>query len=538
MNRIDLSDVRDRTFPRILALQAQQNGDTRFLLNEQLCYSYAEADDVTNHLAGGLAGLGVRQGDRVGLYLGNSPEFVLLSLAVNKLGAIWVPINTDYRGDWLLDAVARSRCGVFITDTVNRENILTLREHLDVEHWILLPEAGAAVPDGVISYDQLMAAEPLQSDYSDQDYGDICAILWTSGTTGKSKGVMQSYNSWVNAIDRGAAPMFDSHSGDVVYCALPLFNTGAWITSVYRALLEGLPCVIEPRFSVGDFWQRIDLFRASQVFLIGAMGVFLWNAPEQPDDADNTLRKALIVPFPADLREAFERRFGLELLSAGLGMSECQLVANQLNGPPGLPPHALGYPPASLDVKLCDDDGREVAAGDAGEICVKPLEPHLLFAGYFDNPEATGAAFRDGYFLTGDMARKDPESGALYFVDRKKDAVRFAGRNISTLEVESVFRRHPAIGDVAAYGIPSAEVDSEDELKVDIILKEGETATAEELCTFVNGNAPHYFVPRYLEFVTELPYTPTNKVQKYLLRRRGVTADSWDRKRSDFQVRR
>ena len=538
MNRIDLSDVRDRTFPRILALQAQQNGDTRFLLNEHVAYTYAEADAITNRLAGGLAGLGVEKGDRVGLYLGNSPEFVLLALAVNKLGAMWVPINTDYKGEWLLDSVQRSRCKAFCTDTANQERILPLRDQLDIQHWVVLPEQGAELPAGTVGYAELERAAPLESDYSDQDYGDICAILWTSGTTGKSKGVMQSYNSWIHAIDSGAAPMFDSRPGDVVYCALPLFNTAAWITSIYRAMLEGLPCVIEPRFSVGNFWERIALFDATQVFLLGAMGVFLWNVPEREDDADNTLRKAMIVPFPPDLLEPFQKRFGLEILTAGLGMSECQLVANQLNTPVKLPPHSLGYPPDTLDLRLCDDDGNEVPDGEAGEIRVKPLAPHLLFSGYFDSPEITDAAFRDGYFLTGDMARKDPETGALYFVDRKKDAVRFAGRNISTLEVESVFRRHPAVGDVAAYGIPSAEMDSEDELKVDIILKEGEQVSAEELCLFVNENAPHYFVPRYLEFVGELPYTPTNKVQKYLLRQRGVGDATWDRNQSNFEVKR
>ena len=538
MNRIDLSDVRDRTFPRILSLQAQQNGETRFLLNEQVSYTYAEADAITNHLAGGLAELGVGKGDRIGLYLGNSPEFVLLTLAANKLGAVWVPINTDYKGEWLLDSVERSRCKVFVTDSENQERILDLRERLDVEHWIVLPEEGAEVPSDTVAYSQLLAAAALHSDYADQDYGDVCAILWTSGTTGKSKGVMQNYNGWMHAIDGGAAPMFDSQPGDVVYCALPLFNTGAWITSVYRALLEGLPCVIEPKFSVSNFWERIELFQATQIFLIGAMGVFLWNAPEQEGDADNTLRKAMIVPFPPNLWDAFQERFGLEILTAGLGMSECQLVANQMRAEVPLPPYALGYPPPTLDLKLCDDDGNEVADGEAGEICVKPLQPNLIFSGYFDNPEATDAAFRDDYFLTGDMARRDPESGALYFVDRKKDAVRFAGRNISTLEVESVFRRHTAISDVAAYGIPSAELDSEDELKVDVILKEGEQASAEALCAFVNENAPHYFVPRFLEFVSELPYTPTNKVQKYVLRERGVTSATWDRKAAGFEVQR
>jgi crotonobetaine/carnitine-CoA ligase len=349
---------------------------------------------------------------------------------------------------------------------------------------------------------------------------------------------MQNSNGWIRAIDQGASPMFASQAGDIIYCALPLFNTGAWITSIYRALLEGIPCVIEPKFSVHNFWQRVAQFQATQTFLIGAMGVFLWNAPAQPADAETSLRTAMIVPFPPDLWTAFEQRFGLNILTAGLGMSECQLVANQLAAEVAIPPYALGYPPEDIELRLCDDEGNEVAVGEPGEMCVKPLVPHVLFNGYFDNEEGTRAAFRGDWFLTGDMARQDPANGALFFVDRKKDAVRFAGRNISTLEVEGVFRRHEAVSDVAAFGIPSAEIDSEDELKVNVVLKEGATATAEDLCRFVNENAPHYFVPRYLEFVQSLPYTPTNKVQKFKLREQGVSPSCWDLKSSGFQVQR
>jgi crotonobetaine/carnitine-CoA ligase len=538
MNKLDLSLTENRIFSRILRAQAQQNGDTVFLLNDSMRVTFAEADDVTNRLAGGLQNLGVGRGDRVGIYMGNRPEFVLLTLAINKLGAIWVPINTDYKGEWLLDSLERSRCQVFITDTECQSTVLPLRDKLDISHWVTLMDAGAELPDGVHDYAALAASQPLQSDYADQDYGDTCAILWTSGTTGKSKGVMQNYNGWVRAIDQGASPVFDSRPGDVIYCALPLFHTGAWITSVHRALLEGIPCVIEAKFSVHQFWERIALFKATQTFLIGAMGVFLWNAPERDDDAATTLRKAMIVPFSPDIWAAFEKRFGLEILTGGLGMSECQLIANQLGAQGDLPPYSLGYPPQDIELILCDDEGIEVAPGEPGEMCVKPLAPHVLFNGYFDDAEATANAYRGEWFLTGDMARMDLTSGALFFVDRKKDAVRFAGRNISTMEVESVFRRHPAVSDVAAFGIPSVEIESEDELKVDIVFKQGESVTAEELCGFVNDNAPYYFVPRYMDFVETLPYTPTNKVQKFLLRERGVTASSWDLKTSDYSVRR
>ncbi|MEH6519524.1 MAG: AMP-binding protein, partial [Halioglobus sp.] len=182
--------------------------------------------------------------------------------------------------------------------------------------------------------------------------------------------------------------------------------------------------------------------------------------------------------------------------------------------------------------------GNEVTDGEAGEICVRPLAPYILFNGYFDDPDATADAYRSEWFLTGDMARKDPANGAFYFVDRKKDAVRFGGRNISTLEVENVVRRHPAVKDVAAFGIPSAELESEDELKLNIVLEENSVPDPEDICAFINGAAPYYFVPRYIDFVDALPYTPTNKVQKFVLRQAGVTESTWDLKKSGYTVER
>jgi len=537
VNRLDLTDPKERIFPRILRRQARENGETLFLLNDEVSFTFAEADAVTDRLAGGLRELGISCGDRVCIYMGNRPELVLLTLALNKLGAIWIPISTDYKGEWLLDTLRRSRCKLVLTDAEFQDRILAVRDQLGPAGLVVLAEPGA-IPADAHSYAALSQAAPLDSDYSEQDYGDTCAILWTSGTTGKSKGVMQNYNGWIRAIFKGASVMFDSQPGDVIYCALPLFNAGAWVTCVYRALLEGIPCVIEPRFSVTHFWERIKQFNATQTFVIGAMGVYLWNLPERADDADTPLRVAQLVPFPPDLWPAFEKRFGVKLLRGGLGQSECQLVMNQLGAPDTLPVYALGYPPDDAEVRLLDDDGNDVPVGEPGEIAVRPLAPHILFNGYFDDPEATAKAFRGEWYLTGDMARQDPATGAYFFVDRKKDALRYAGRNISTMEVEGVVRRHPAVADVAAFGIPSAEVESEHELKLNVMLRPGHSVTPEDLCRFINDNAPYYFVPRYVEFVDALPLTPTNKVQKYVLRERGVTPTTWDRKQSGFKVQR
>ena len=534
--KLTLENTEDRLFGKILRTQAQDNPAQRFLVTDDTTVTFGEAEDITNRLAAGIRELGVGAGDRVVLFLSNRPEMVLLTLAVNKLSAIWVPINTDYRGEWLADAVTGSRPVLVVTETELAPRLAEVRDRLP-EQLVLLDKDDDGIA-GAVDYDALLQHAPLELDYHDQHYGDTCAIMWTSGTTGKSKGVMQSYNNWIRGIVDGASPSYDSGPDDICYCALPLYNSGAWLTSVYRCLIEGIPCVIESKFSVSRFWERINQFGATQTFAIGAMGTFLMDQPESPEDRQNTLRRAYIVPMAPHLWQPFEERFDVQLVASGLGMSECLMIMNHLRCPEGVPSYALGTPIEDLDLELCDDDGNPVEPGTPGEICIRPRVPHAIFNGYFDNPEATEAAFHGDWFLTGDLARKDPDTGIYFFADRKKDAVRFAGRNISTLEVESVARRHPDVADVAAYGIPAQEHADEDELKLSVVPRAGSELTAEALCKFINQNAPYFFVPRYLDFVDSLPYTPTQKVQKFQLRQKGNSADTWDLKLSDFEVTR
>ena len=538
MKKLDLSNTNDRNLGKILQLQADQNGETAFLITDDQRISFAEAERITNCLASGFKERGIEPGERIGIYMGNRPEMVLLALAVNKLGAIWVPINTDYKGEWLLDTLLRSRCKMLLTDESLQSRLAEVQDRLEGVQLLLLGDITSSPLNNPYSYEELLASEPLQADYSVMDYGDTCAILWTSGTTGKSKGVMQSHNGWIRSIVQGSSEQYKSRQGDIIYCVLPLFNAAAWTTCILRALIEGIGCVIEEKFSVTQFLGRVKEFGATQTFAVGAMGVFLMDSPVQEDDVNTPLTTAQVVPMPPHLWPKFEKRFGLRLLRSGLGQSECLLILTQLEEREDVPVYALGFPQPDTEIRLFDDAGVEVADGEVGEICIKPLAPHILFNGYFDSPEATADAYRGEWYKTGDVARKDPETGAFFFVDRKKDALRFAGRNISTLEVESVVRRHPAVQDVAAFGIPSEQVESEHELKLNIILREGQSPSCEDICAFINDNAPHYFVPRYMEFVDSLPYTPTNKVQKYKLREAGVSAVTWDIQQSDYRVKR
>jgi crotonobetaine/carnitine-CoA ligase len=536
MYKLELNDIADRHLGRILELQAQHNGATEFLINDEQRITYAEAEAVSNRLASGFQSLGIGKGDRVCFYMGNLPELVLMCLALNKLGAIWVPICTDYKGEWLSQTIQRSEPKLLVTDSEHAQRLADVLDDIPPLRMIVLGSSDS-LPKAM-NYRDLLNYPPFHADYSQHQYSDTCAILWTSGTTGRSKGVMQAHNNWIRSTLLGTYRMYHCVPGDIVYCALPLYNSGAWLTCILRALMTGIGCVVEQKFSASRFMERIKHFNATQTFAVGAMSVFLMNTPEQPDDADNPLREACLAPIPPDKWQDFQRRFGVRLLRSGMGQSECLLTLNQEHCDRSIeiPVYALGYAPPDADVRLFDDEGREVPDGQPGEICVRPLAPHILFNGYFGDPEATANAYRGEWFLTGDLARKDPQTGAFFFVDRKKDAVRFGGRNISTLEVESIVLRHPSVREAAAFGVPSEQLASEDELKINVVLHAGQSLSPEALCEFINRNAPYYFVPRYLEFVDALPYTPTNKVQKFELRAAGVTRHSWDRNQSGFKV--
>jgi crotonobetaine/carnitine-CoA ligase len=535
MNLVQFDDLTQRHTGRALALQAAARPDATCILTEHARYSFGEANARVNALAAGLRGLGLARGERVAFCMDSAPEVIFLALAVNKLGAVWVPVNTDYKGAWLQDTIERSRPRLVVTDAKHAVRVAEVRDGLGCGEFAVLGDA-AALP-GARAFESLYVHGAPEPDMSGLRHADVSAVLWTSGTTGRSKGVMQCHNVWFQAVESGNRA-YGVQPDDVIYSVLPLYNTAAWVTSVFRALFAGIPLALDPAFSVTHFWERVDRYRATQSFTLGAMHMYLWNAPPRADDARHTLRKLQAIPMPADVVKPFSERFGLELLPQGLGQSEAMmLVVNPAPDGRIAPPGSCGKPAALLDARLVGEEGEDVADGEPGELWVRPKAPHIIFSGYFEDPEATAAAWAGEWYRTGDMLKRDAE-GWLYFSDRKKDAVRLKGRNISTFEVELVARRHPAIADCAAFGVPSEVLAAESDLKLDVVLKPGHALAAEELAHYINANAPYFFVPRFIEFLEALPYTPTNKVQKYRLRERGVGPAAWDANRAGFRAER
>lgn len=534
MNALQFDDPTLRTIGRALQMQAAAQPDGIYLMDGEQRYTFAQVNQRVNDLAAGLAAQGLVAGERVAFYMGSAPEVIFLALAANKLGAVWVPINSDYKGDWLQDTVNRSRPHIVVTDGAHAPRLGAVLAQLQTRRIAVLGDPDL-IP-GAMSFDALYVPDSPEPDISAQRAGDTCAVLWTSGTTGRSKGVMQSHSVWFNAVDSGNA-MFGTTAGDIAYSALPMYNSAAWVTAIFRALIAGIPLAMDPAFSVTHFWERVDYYKATQSFTLGAMHMLLWNAPARADDARHTLRKLMAVPMPAALAAPFSERFAVELMPQGLGQSEAMTLLNAPRDELPMPPNSCGKPSPRLEVRLTDDNGQDVPEGEPGEVWVRPREPHLIFNGYFDDAAATAGAYEGEWYKTGDMAKRDA-NGWYYFSDRKKDAVRLKGRNISTFEVEMVARRHPDIADCAAFGVPSDLMEAETELKLDLVLKPGTTLEPLELARFINENAPYFFVPRYIEIVATLPYTPTNKVQKYKLREKGVGPGAWDANKVGFKAER
>ncbi|HEY8122896.1 MAG TPA: AMP-binding protein [Myxococcota bacterium] len=538
MNKLDLADSSSRLLGRCLRMQAEKIPNDPFVRWEDQRWSYGRVNELANASARGFSELGVGRGDTVAFLMDSCPDWIWSTLGLNKLGAIWVPTNTDYKGVWLRESLEDSRARVLVADGALLERALQAGGgSLPFERVVVRGAAPASLPPALeaIPLEQLARAPATEPDDTALFYGDTAAILWTSGTTGKSKGVMQSHNVWIRAALDGALNS-GLREGEVLYNCLPMYQSAAWVANVYRALVCGVPVAMDPRFSVTDFWQRCRYYGATMVFTLGAMHIFLWQQPPRADDRDNPVRSAGMVPMPDKLIGPFKERFGIEEIHQGMGQSE---VMGLLSRRPGAayPENALGDPADGVEIRLLDEHDLEAAPNEPGEICVRPTAPFQIFNGYFNDPAATVSAWRNLWYHTGDLARRDA-SGAYYFVDRKKDFIRFKGRNISSFQVEAAFAAHPAVQQCAAHAVVSEQLAAEAEMKVCAVLRPGASATPEALCTFVNETAPYFFVPRYVELMSELPQTPTGRVQKYKLRERGVTAETWDARKAGFEAKR
>jgi crotonobetaine/carnitine-CoA ligase len=507
-------------------------------------YTYADVGELIARTANVFRDLGVKPGDRVLTLLDNNVDAVATLFAANRIGAIAVPVNTAYRGEFLRHQVADSGAEVVVAEAHYVERLTQVRAGTSSVRSILR-RAGESASDGFVapfsagggefqSLEGLLAQADNKLQAPVARMSDLSCLIYTAGTTGPSKGCMVSHNYALN-VARMYLEVTGRQAHNHTWTPLPLFHFNAWTCSVFTTAMLRSSASISPRFSLSGFWPEIERSAASMTTLLGTMISLIANAPDS--EAAERCRGQLDIvqgaPFPAELIDTWRERFGVGWAGANVfGLTECCLTTHLPRGEADRP-GSSGRRNSDFDVRIFDDNDRELDAGQVGEIVVRPLKPHVMFEGYWNRPDATAALMRNLWFHTGDLGMFD-EDGFFHFKDRKKDYLRRRGENISSFEMESAFQLHPDINDVAVHSVFSDL--TEDDVKVTAVLREGAELTEQDLCIWSFDHLPYFAIPRYIEFRSELPKNPVGRVLKYVLRDEGRTEGTWDREKAGIEM--
>lgn len=527
---------REHVLPHVLRRRAEEHADRvyfRHVDGETLTYQQSYEDSL--RWAAALRRLGVHADRNVLSMLPNSIENYHVWLGISWLGAIEVSLNTAYQGRMLHYTVSTADADVLVVSERFLPALAEIAEDLTMLRTVVVPDlTGEAprIPQRVVGRVELFdGIEP----YPPDEHGagpqpwDTGCIIWTSGTTGPSKGVMVP---WAELYHFCEVVTGVTTSEDVLYHFLPAFHVGGKVL-FYSSLLLGGDLVLRESFSTSRFWTDVRDFGVTHTVCQAPMVNMLMNAPVRDGDRDNPLRTMGCAPLP-DRLEEFTRRFGVSGVNTYYGMTEI-----------GLPFASEGFALANgqscgrvrdgYEARIVDEHDYPVPHGQVGELIVRAHHPWVMNAGYHDMPDKTAEAWRNGWFHTGDAFRVD-EGGNFYFVDRFKDALRRRGENISSFEVEAYVSGHPDVTDCAAVAARSEL--GEDDVKIVVVRAPGSSLGAAELVEWLQPQMPRFMVPRYVEFVDNLPRTEaTHKVKKAELRARGVTENTWDREAKETTSR-
>ena len=513
----------------LIERHARERGDNTFVLfSTGDEWSYAGLRANVRKVAASLQELGVKQDDFVLSWLPNGPHAIVVWFALNYIGAVYVPVNVSYRGRLLAHVIQNSGARLMVADARLAGRLAEV-ETAALDMLVTVSGSAPAALKGIrcLTEEALSSAtgEPADPARAIMPW-DTHAIIYTSGTTGPSKGVLSSYRhlaATTEAIDTVT-------SEDRSLVNLPLFHVGG-TSGVYRMLMRGGSIALVEAFDTETFWDTVRKTGTTTMTLLGAMIPFLMKAPPTARDRDHTLRQAVMVPLAEDAAE-FTARFGVDIYTV-FNMTEisCPILSERN---PDVP-KTCGRMRAGFDARVVDVHDMEVSHGTVGELMVRADDPWTMNHGYNANPEATARAWRNGWFHTGDAFRRD-EAGNFFFVDRIKDAIRRRGENISSFEVEVEIGAHPKVLETAVVGVPSEF--GEDEVMAIVTPVPGTEVDPVEIISFLTPRLPHFMVPRYIRFMADLPKTPTQKIEKHLLRQQGITEDTWDRERAGIRLKR
>ncbi|HEX3909464.1 MAG TPA: AMP-binding protein [Solirubrobacteraceae bacterium] len=486
--------------------------------------------------AAALASLGVGAGDRVVTMRRNSVESVAIFIGLGWLHAVEVPVSTELRGNTLRHAIAVADGEVMALEATYLPRMAAIAEQLPAELSLVVDgDAGAAdVPFRVTPQDDLLQSVRPASGLQPPRAHEVACVVFTSGTTGPSKGVVLP---WANlrASGSGNFPIGDMTEEDCFYGPSSPSHVGAKTMPFLFAMIDGR-IVVRDVFSTSRFWEEIARYGATTAILVGSMGHFLLSQPERPEDAETPLRNICMCPVMPE-HEQFNQRFGTRIFTVfNMTETSCPIVSapaweiadwrscgRMRQGSPG------------YELRIVDDADEEVADGVAGELMMRTSAPWTMNLGYLGMPEQTTEAWRNGWFHTGDIMTRDAE-GSYFFVDRAKDAIRRSGENVSSFEVEAEVDAHPCVAECAAIAVPSEY--AEDEIEIVVVPSEEGALAPEALIEFLVPRVPRYMVPRYVRIVAELPKNVRQRVQKERLRSERDPAAVWDRVAAGIELAR
>jgi crotonobetaine/carnitine-CoA ligase len=526
-----------RVVPDRLRHRAETMPDRPFLDCGDGMMTFAEVHRRAEAVAGSLSALGIGKGDRVAVILPNCTDFAIALFALARLGAIQVPVNVFLKGDFLRHQMLDSGAVAVIADGPGLDEVAKIADELPELRLRVLAGAesaqhtrtkcatrgwGADGRNGVVGFAELergaTAAPAVEISPA-----DLLAIMYTSGTTGAPKGCMLSHG-YYTYVPWGWFENDWYSVDDHLITAMPMFHIAAQAMIIMAALQGGMPATVLPSFSAGTFLASAVEAGATMAFGVGPMGMALLASPPGPYDRAHRLRRSVWPPMPPAAREQFAERFGVAAIAEGYGQTEVNPLTQSPADRQGMTLGCLGMPSPYLDVAIVDDLGYPVPDGEVGEIVIRPREPMVMFSGYWRRPEATVEASRGLWHHTGDAGRRD-ERGYLVFVDRRKDAIRRRGENISSMEVEAVIARHPAIAAAAVHGVPAALGD--DDVKAWLVAADGARLDPAELHAWFAEHLPYFAVPRYVQLTDQLPVNALGRVQKFKLKEFD-NAQAWD----------
>ena len=475
---------------------AASHADSAALKLDDTVVSYAALDEASARVAGMLSELGVGKGDRVGIMLPNVPYFPIAYYGVLRLGAVVVPMNV---------LLKRRETGFYLKDP-EAKAVIAWGDFADAAQ-AGADEAGAhciVVEPGKFEA-ELAEHEPLR-EVAGVDGSDTAVILYTSGTTGTPKGAELSHDN-MSENARVARELFDIGTDAMTLGALPLFHSFGQTCGLNATVLAGGCLTLIPRF---DPEKALGIIERDQVNVFEGVPTMFSAMLHAKSTADTSSLKVCASggsAMPVEVMRAFEERFNCQVLE-GYGLSETSPVASFNHPDKPNKPGSIGTPIRGVEMKLFDEEGKEVAQGEVGEIVIKG---HNVMKGYWKREDATAETIKDGWFHSGDLAKVDSD-GYYFIVDRKKDMIIRGGYNIYPREIEEVLYEHPAVREAAVVAMPHPELG--EEVGAAVALKEGQTATVEELQAYVKDVVAAYKYPRKVWLVDELPKGPTGKILK------------------------